>query len=175
MKKQVFILLSILMLTSANAVAQGNVMNLNYSDFEDIDQTESRPMAILFGSNYCKHSKESLKLVKKVATKYGDQVLFCGVNCDTDENFEWIESLWKESGLSYEFGEMPGTPVWLFLQEKHSTPMHDKYYYRNMPGGWYPQHTLYHHEQRTLAGPLSESEIENFVKDILGLEWEAED
>lgn len=165
MKKKIFCSFIFFFFCFCCISAQNKVENINYSDFGSIDQTDDRPIVILFGSNYCRYSKEALKILKRVANKYGDQVNFLCVNCDTDENYEWLKKVFKYYGLDREFGQV-GTPVWLFMEEMSKYPIHD-----TKGRGWYPQSVLYHYELRTLGGPLKESELDNFVKDILGKDW----
>lgn len=115
MSRAKFFFIVVFVLQAAFGLAQdekAKVIGINHSDFiEEIYPKMKRPLIILFGSNYCKYSKNQMNLLKQIVkTKdYYKYVDFYCVNADSDENYEWLKGI-------YEKEELPalGTPTWIF-------------------------------------------------------------
>lgn len=129
------------------AVAQTvKVTGINHSDFvENILPNMTRPAVILFGSNYCKYSREQLKTLRSTLEKMDEKryqahkyIDFYSVNVDTDEDSEWFESIYDADD------NKRGTPTWVF-------------YYPTVAGGY---------DYYYLAGNLSESGMITYITDL---------
>lgn len=110
-----FLLIVVFLLQAAFSLAQdekSKVIAIDHSDFiEEIYPKMKRPLIILFGSNYCRYSRNQMKLLNQIVkeTDYYKYVDFYSVNADSDENYEWLKKI-------YEDEELPalGTPTWIF-------------------------------------------------------------
>ena len=110
-----FLLIVVFLLQGAFGLAQdekAKVIAIDHSDFiEEIYPKMKRPLIILFGSNYCRYSRNQMKLLNQIVkeTDYYKYVDFYSVNADSDENYEWLKKI-------YEDEELPalGTPTWIF-------------------------------------------------------------
>lgn len=116
MKRARFLFFVVVLLLQAVCVFARNenakVISINHSDFiSKIYPKMKRPLIILFGSNYCKYSRNQMKLLNQIVkeTDYYKYVDFYSVNADSDENYEWLKKI-------YEDEELPalGTPTWIF-------------------------------------------------------------
>lgn len=118
MKSIKLLLLALFLLPCTFANAQSNkVGSIDHSDFiSDVyPNLKERPAVLLFGSNYCRHSKNQLKLLRKVVSEkgYDKYIDFYNVNADTDENYEWLMEIYRISGETQK-----GTPSWAFYYFK---------------------------------------------------------
>ncbi len=110
-----FLFIVVFLLQAAFGLAQdekAKVIAIDHSDFtEEIYPKMKRPLIILFGSNYCRYSRNQMKLLNQIVkeTDYYKYVDFYSVNADSDENYEWLKKI-------YEDEELPalGTPTWIF-------------------------------------------------------------
>ena len=110
-----FLLIVVFLLQGAFGLAQdekAKVIAIDHSDFiEEIYPKMKRPLIILFGSNYCRYSRNQMKPLNQIVkeTDYYKYVDFYSVNADSDENYEWLKKI-------YEDEELPalGTPTWIF-------------------------------------------------------------
>ena len=110
-----FLFIVVFLLQAAFGLAQdekAKVIAIDHSDFtEEIYPKMKRPLIILFGSNYCRYSRNQMKLLNQIVkeTDYYKYVDFYSVNVDSDENYEWLKKI-------YEDEELPalGTPTWIF-------------------------------------------------------------
>ena len=113
MKKLLLTLVFLLQFTFIFSQENKNrVIGINHTEFvTEIYPKMKRPLIILFGSNYCRYSRNQMKLLNQIVrdTEFFKYVDFYSVNADTDENYEWLKKISKEE-------ELPalGTPTWIF-------------------------------------------------------------
>lgn len=108
------LLVALFLLPFSSVIAQSNkVSSIDYSDFksEVYPNIENKPVVLLFGSNYCRNSKNQLKLLRQVVSDkgYDRYIDFYNVNADTDENYEWLMEIYRISGETQK-----GTPSWAY-------------------------------------------------------------
>ena len=84
-----FLLIVVFLLQGAFGLAQdekAKVIAIDHSDFiEEIYPKMKRPLIILFGSNYCRYSRNQMKLLNQIVkeTDYYKYVDFYSVNADS--------------------------------------------------------------------------------------------
>lgn len=142
--KKLLIVITAMLLGAVMTITRAEVVGIDHSYFEstiypDVDE----PLVILFGSNYCRNSKQQLKMLKRKAAEYGDRVKFYCVNADIDENYEWLVQVARDQ----EFDDL-GVPSWLF-------------YYGNYKDG----DGVNHHVIWSGAGMIPESTFDEIVQE----------
>lgn len=131
MKKVKFIMIVVMLLQmSLLSFAQNEtvrVPGIDYSDYvSKILPNIKRPFIILFGSNNCQYSRNQMKLMNLTYrnTDYKKHIDFYSVNADTDENYEWLRTIFEK-----EEGETLCVPAWVFYRGTKSEEGAD-YYWR---------------------------------------------
>lgn len=114
MKSIKVLLLALFLLPCTFTNAQNNkVTSIDYSDFiSDVyPNVKRKPVVLLFGSNYCRNSKNQLKQLRNVVNEkgYDRYIDFYNVNADSDENYDWLMEIYRISGETQK-----GTPSWAF-------------------------------------------------------------